>query len=665
MPYTPPVSQSPASSKASTPSVSRSNSYSIEPPAIQSPTVPRPGLPRSLSSRDYLQKHRRSPSVSNQNAPRSPTQPTRTGSAGDESSPNQTIQPPNDSIRQSPPPVTDAPMPNGAILSPPDSSGSSDDEASADRKGRERLVNLAELQEAVRRSIGLKRDGSPSRVEELQKVISGLTLVTKGNSANSTTPPDSSFGPQPQQRPSLTPEARKISHSRSSSENAFQSPTVQATDSPIGTSDSSDEDTDGCKPPLLRKKSGELVKPALRPSSRRRYSSMPGTPTYSKAVHFDEDIEQVRHFLQVDRPIAVSAGSSPVENHDSKSEFPFRTGGGTESRSSEWEIKLTDFPAESYTRSTLPVRVERLWLSSDQKTLVGSVAVANIAFHKLVVARFTFDYWKTTSEVVAEYSHDVRKTQASDRCDRFTFNIKLADQANLESKTLLLCVRYNVGSQEFWDNNNNRNFQVDFVKKLKQVTPKSSMQGLGARPLNAIPRSRHSPPPTSRPRSMPPSLDDDFANVFNDTKFRFGSSDLSESPGSIKLKRKSQNARTSPSSTTSGQNAAFAARYDFGASLAASLKNADAAMGNRCGLKLKDAPNKDEGYFSNQHVQKTSTVTSPPVELPEITSTPRPDAISAETHTQNSVEYHELIQKYCFVRSPQDTRGAAKSVLGS
>ena len=663
MPYTPPASQSPAASKTTTPNISRSNSYSAESAAVPPPSSPRPGLPRSLSSRQYLQKHRRSPSFSTQNGPGSASTATRTASAGDESSPKQTDQLPSVSIRQSPP-VADAPIPNRAIISPPESSGSSDDEVTAERKGRQRLVNLAELQAALRRSIGQKRDGSPTRPEDIQKMISDLTLVTGGDSANSTTPPDSSNGPEQPQGSALTPEARKISHSRSNSEKAFSNPTAQVSDSPLAISDESDEDADGQKPPLLRKKSGELVKPALRPSSRRRYSSMPGTPTYSKAVHFNEDIVQVRHFLQVDRPIAVSAGSSPVEMHDSESEYPFGFGDSPGSRGTEWEAKLANFPGESYARSTQPVRVERLHLSSDEKTLVGSVAVANIAFHKLVVARFTFDYWKTTSEIVAEYDDDVKKTQANDGYDRFKFTIKLADQANLESKTLLLCVRYNVDGQEFWDNNNHANFQVDFSKKSAKAIPKSRAQGLGARPSNAIPRSRHSPPATSRPLSMPASLDDDFASTFNNTKFRFGPTDLSES-GSIKLKRKSQNARPSTAPNGGGQNAAFAARYDFGASLAASLKTVDAAMGDRSGLKSATAPKGDQGYFGKPNPAKTPKMTSSPVQPAETKSGPRPDAVSSEKPPQNSVEYNELIQKYCFVRSTQDIRGPAKSVLGN
>jgi hypothetical protein len=42
-------------------------------------------------------------------------------------------------------------------------------------------------------------------------------------------------------------------------------------------------------------------------------TSVPSTPTYSKAVHFNEDLEQVHHFPQVDRRVTTSAHSSPVE----------------------------------------------------------------------------------------------------------------------------------------------------------------------------------------------------------------------------------------------------------------------------------------------------------------------------------------------------------------
>ncbi len=428
------------------------------------------------------------------------------------------------------------------------------------------------------------------------------------------------------------------------------------TDPIISSSDGSDAEDDELriKPLLLRKKSGELVKPALRPPSRRRPSSMPGTPTYSKAVHFNEEIEQVRHFLQIDRPIAVSAGSSPVETYDSESEYPFHEEPRV-AKAPEWEISLTNFPsAETYERQTAPVRLERIFLTSDNQTLVGNIACANIAFHKLVVARFTLDYWKTTSEVVAEFNHDVRKKQKDDGYDRFNFNIKLADQANLESKTLLLCVRYSVNGQEFWDNNNNMNYQVDFVKK--KTKPRERKRSTGG--LGAIPRSRHSPL-APRPRSMPPSLDDDFGFDY-ENKFQFGGprgivfNDPSNAP--IKLKPKSKRVAVLPDQAPrrTQSSLAFSSRYDFGASLSAALTTAQTTLGDRSALKINTTDLDKKGYFDRPISAPKSQVPGPAV------SANRPDSLSLEKPDLQSAEYNELIQKFCFVRSqPQHSGGLA------
>jgi hypothetical protein len=385
---------------------------------------------------------------------------------------------------------------------------------------------------------------------------------------------------------------------------------------------SEDEDGLHIKPPLLRKKSGELVKPALRASSRRRPLSAPGTPTYAKNVHFDEDIEQVRHFLQVDRPIAVSAGSSPVETYDSESEYPFGHEDGYKPRTVEWEIRTINFPRDTVDRLSKPVRVENIFISSDFKTLVGKVAVANIAFQKLVIARFTFDYWKTTSEVVAEYNRDVRQTQVNDGYDRFNFNIKLSDQARLESKTLLLCVRYNVNGQDYWDNNNSINYQVDFIKKTVPRKANVAMQGLSN--AGAIPRSRNSTMP--RPHSFPSSADDDFSQSFD---FGIDASHF--------LRKKGRKGSVFPSQTLQKQGGQhFSTRYDFGASLSAALTTTQQTLGDRNGLQV----NKD---LKASQASKQSAPAVQPV------SGSRPDKISSERPDLHSAEYNDLIQKFCYV----------------
>lgn len=235
------------------------------------------------------------------------------------------------------------------------------------------------------------------------------------------------------------------------------------------------------KPLLLRKKSGELVKPALRPSNWRQHSSMPGTLRCSKSVHSSESDNQTRHFLQIDKPMAVNAVSSPVETHETETEYRFDG-----SRQVECEIRLVNFPQNTIERKVMPVRVERIFLSADKQTLIGSIAVQNIAFHKLVVARFTLDNWKTTSEVATEYNHDPH-SPPYDRCDRFIFHIDLSDLANIDTKTLFLCARYSVNGTDYWDNNKGTNYQVDFAHVArKPVKPSVTIPTLDRRPWNAF-----------------------------------------------------------------------------------------------------------------------------------------------------------------------------------
>lgn len=607
MPYTPPSQRSsPASSKPTSPILSRNHSYCEQSPLEHS----RPTLPRSVSSTSYLSKHRRSPSSTQDNTTANKQVTNSTvGFASDHGHGSSS----NGSIRSSYF-LNNGLIPPGAITTPPDSSDDDED------RGRH-IGNLVELQEALL-NIDVKRDPSPNR--------DGPTVTTLVT------------GPPARPVESLSAEARKISHSRSSSEITLSMHASELDNQPIMTSSSENSDDEDqelqMKPPLLRKKSGELVKPALRPpANRRRPSSMPGTPTYHKAVHFNENMEQVRHFLQVDRPIAVSAGSSPVETFVDDSEYPWGYDDGARSTVPEWEIKLTNFPGDCLERQT-PIRVERIFLSADHKTLIGSAAVANIAFQKYVVARFTLDYWKTTSEVVAEYNHDVRKKQANDGYDRFNFNIKLADQANLETKTLLLCVRYNVNGTEYWDNNNGMNYQVDFIKKTKQRAV-----GQNKHSLTTIPRSRHSPPAT-RPRSMPAaSFDDDFGY---ESKFEFGSGrhGLGESPtGSLRLKKNKRGSLFPDQRHTNGTN--LSTRYDFTQSLSAALSDAQDALGSRSGIKRSPTGKKSTGFAQDETPTKANLIAAP---VPGS----RLDALSSDKPGLQSPEYNELIQKFCFVGVP-------------
>lgn len=659
MPYTPPAQRSPAVSAGSSPALSRSQSYQKEASRtevkVSSPaSPPRPTLPRSTSSSQYLSKSRRGPSL-NDNQDLSPVAEknyTYNGELSNNKYPlDRSKLDIHGSLRQSPPPVNIALIPTGAMISPPDSShNSSDDEENHRGRSRE-LPNLAELQAAIR-DIEQRKESSPSRGEDSVRQALGLH-IPQNNGALKTSFSADDIVTQGG-RPPLSKEARKISHSRSSTDSQIliDASQVQSPAQLTQDSDDSDDSDLRVKPPMVRKKSGELVRPALRPSSaKRRPSSMPGTPTYSKAVHFDSHLEHVRHFLQVDKPLAVSAGSSPNESYEHDIEFPFGNEGSTRRGPSfEWEIKLSNFPANLEDRKHLPVRLERVFLSADNKNLIGQVAVQNLAFNKSVVARFTLDYWKTTSEVSAEYNNDVRRKQVNDGCDRFNFTIHLTDIGNLESKTMFFCVRYQVNNQEFWDNNNSINYQIDFTKKAK-TQPQSAVHHSGA-PLSGLPRSRPSPPTSNgQPKKPKPSFDDFSSGLDSALDFDHAPDALIGDP-QLKLRKpraRAQVVTDAPArrpKAASGQ--AFGNRYDFGASLNAAIQNASAILGDESGLSsTKQGAMRD---MPRRVIVTPPSETNGTDELHQKVES-KPDTFMSQKPSHQSQSYQELVDKYCFVGS--------------
>lgn len=564
-------------------------------------------------------------------------------------------------------------------MSPPDSTQNSDEEDNGLR-GR-KLENLEELQAAIR-VIEQHRESSPKRASsEIQKLTQAISLLPIKDTKDLKDKPTS-------EHIETTQPPRKLQHQRSSTETVFldfrNNPNDQsAPETPTtGSDDEMSEDEEAMirrKPQMLRKKSGELVRPALRPSSaRRRPSSMPGTPTFSKAVHFDSHLEHVRHFLQVDRPLAVSAGSSPVEAYESDSEFPFGHDEDSNNRGPpfEWEIVISNFPPMTPQRAAMPIRVERVFLSADNKNLIGTVAVTNLAFNKMVVARFTLDYWKTTSEVVAEYNNDIRQPKHNDGCDRFNFNIKLADQANLEAKTMFFCVKYCVNGVEYWDNNNSTNFQIDFRKKAKPQNGKRGSPGAASRSANSLPRSNKRSPPASSKKT--PTFDDfsnDFDSKYLSTNFKLPVADYLGDSNTVRLKgvksavtlAPDNRSRRAPMNTNAAGGQAFGHRYDFGASLNAAISAANSSLGDKSGITMKSkrpAPISEPRKFIDHDEQvsplsmqapKTFNNTSPSKPLPSVktnssgTDSPRP--VGTEKPVLASQSYNELLDKYCFVRT--------------
>ncbi|KAL9049822.1 MAG: hypothetical protein Q9162_006996 [Coniocarpon cinnabarinum] len=504
----------------------------------------------------------------------------------------------------------------------PDPDHNSSDEDGPSKPTGQASQEIKELTKAVRQSLQINRTGSP----ELDKSFQFPPRAAGEGDVSENTD-------------KLSDAARKIAHSRSTTDTAIVY-TPPMADSPANASVSEGSDEESEKPPLIRKKSGELVKPAIRPKSRRTFSSMPGTPTYGKkGVHFNDDIQQVKHFLQVDRPIAVSAGGSPVDNYEDDHDFPFPkqppspTLGG-------FDIRLANFPRESLERQTQAVRLHKIHVSADRQSLLGQVVVANLSFHKTVIARFTFDFWKTTSEVLGEYCNDpLLKPQ--DGSDMFNFSIKLTDISKIENKTMFICVRYIVDGQEYWDNNSSMNFQVDFTRRQQATT---AAAGLGARP---IPRSRKSSAAPAKLKHQP-SLDEDFSQGFD------------SGPG-LKLKQPVKNAEFSQPRQPNRSSQQFGSRYDFGASLTAALSHAQSTLGDRSGFKRgqQQAPSAEKPNVPKSSITQRHCPSPRPNQ-----EAPKAEALHADKPSLDSRAYQDFVSKFCFFGSSKPSTAGPHQSAG-
>ncbi|CAI5757676.1 unnamed protein product [Candida verbasci] len=276
---------------------------------------------------------------------------------------------------------------------------------------------------------------------------------------------------------------------------------------------------------LVRKKSGELVKPSLKSPSfdqfKKRSMSLPTTPTF-KQVHFG-DSNDIRYFKQKDRPTAVSATNSPTfgnlvsdddddyDDNERYSDSEIESSTSTKdfhnfslldthypnkiSFKPNWQLKLLNFPPLSYAKKVdlhVPVFLEKLFISQDKKFLFGYIAVKNLAYSKHLTVRYTLDSWQTIIEIPTIYTtnFDVEILKNNDY-DRFYFKIPLNNLFNSfkfnsstdslsddskkdlsnSSKNYQLCIKYCVDNQEYWDNNNFQNYKIKLTKTMNSNLP--------------------------------------------------------------------------------------------------------------------------------------------------------------------------------------------------
>ncbi|GLA78797.1 CAZyme family CBM21 [Aspergillus niger] len=174
-----------------------------------------------------------------------------------------------------------------------------------------------------------------------------------------------------------------------------------------------------------------------------------------KTVHFDETFEESCFFLSADAPRALT--SEPASTRNEKDAIvPTLKCDSVISRQKRFCLLNSPFDSPS---TLQPVLLESVEFSPTGKQIKGTVKVLNLGFQKDVAARFTFDDWKTVSEVSAEHEQSLYLGH-SIVSDRFVF---LIDSKNIPlqlGNMIHVCIRYNVLDREYWDNNGGTDYSV-------------------------------------------------------------------------------------------------------------------------------------------------------------------------------------------------------------
>ncbi|KAJ1723519.1 hypothetical protein LPJ53_002131 [Coemansia erecta] len=254
-----------------------------------------------------------------------------------------------------------------------------------------------------------------------------------------------------------------------------------------------------CPPSVVRKDSGEIVRPCLRRRSattsdltsyhqqqqqhrqhqqQQQYSpdsgdrtAVPGSPNGGltirtpRFVHFGADLECVRWFLKAQSPRSARKDATADFSSISDDENPMHAAVSSQ-RKQPSTVRLSAIrrpnPGFSiYEQSS--VVLERVELSDNNRssaTIRGTVKVHNIAFEKSVVVRYSFDQWRSVHEAYAVYSRTLLEAQSGrPGVDRFSFTMSLPASVTVTlPATVAICVRYNVAGGEHWDNNNGANY---------------------------------------------------------------------------------------------------------------------------------------------------------------------------------------------------------------
>ncbi|KAI5748134.1 hypothetical protein M8J77_022159 [Diaphorina citri] len=125
-----------------------------------------------------------------------------------------------------------------------------------------------------------------------------------------------------------------------------------------------------------------------------------------------------------------------------------------------WEIMFSQ-PASNYLefRKRLDegkVSLENVIVKESENLVTGTVKVRNLSFKKEVIIRYSTNNWTTFTDVKCAYVPSATPSSITIVYDTFAFQISIPKSAH----QIEFCIAYKTGNEEFWDNNNSKNYII-------------------------------------------------------------------------------------------------------------------------------------------------------------------------------------------------------------
>ncbi|XP_072387926.1 protein phosphatase 1 regulatory subunit 3C isoform X1 [Diabrotica undecimpunctata] len=123
-----------------------------------------------------------------------------------------------------------------------------------------------------------------------------------------------------------------------------------------------------------------------------------------------------------------------------------------------WEITFPQ-PASDYVAfrkrlDTNNVTLENVIIKEAEDSILGTVKVRNLSFHKEVFVRCSTNDWKNYEDCFCTYVPNNMNTNINVLYDTFSFKIPLPNN----TKKLEFCACFKCDGKEYWDNNYNKNY---------------------------------------------------------------------------------------------------------------------------------------------------------------------------------------------------------------